>query len=124
MRNFHEKRGWRNIVQSKPVLILLGVLILFFAWNILGFWNKMQKTEKNKKIVEEKIAELKKQNETYTSEINNLKTDKGKETIFRENLGLAKDGEGEIIILDDKSQPATPVKSSSGFWSFLKNLFK
>jgi cell division protein FtsB len=123
MRNFQQKGRWRNIMQSKIVLILLGIVILIFAWNVLSFWNKMRETEKNKEIVEEKIALLKQQKENYSSEIENLKTDKGKEKFFRESLGLAKDGEGLIIVVEDKNPPVAPA-SSSGFWSFLKNLFK
>ena len=123
MRNFQQKGRWRNIMQSKIVLILLGIVILIFAWNVLSFWNKMRETEKNKEIVEEKIALLKQQKENYSSEIENLKTDQGKEKFFRESLGLAKDGEGLIIVVEDKNPPVVPEESSP-FWSFLKNLFK
>ena len=124
MRNFQRKRVWRNIMQSKPVLVALGILVLFFAWNILGFWNKMQDTEKNKKIIEDKVALLKQQKEKITNDINNLNTVEGKEKIFRENFGLAKDGEGVIAVVDDKNAPIAPKPASSGFWGFLKNLFK
>jgi len=125
MINFQRKRVWRNIVQSKPVLILLGVLILFFVWNILGFWNKMEETGKNKKMVEDKVAALKQQKEKLSSDINSLKTDQGKEKLFRENFGLAKEGENMIVVVEDKNPPATPkTASSSGFFSFFRNLFK
>ena len=96
MRNFQSKKSWRNIIESKPVLILLGILVLFFAWNILGFWNKMQETEKNKKISEDKIISLQQQKDQLSSKINSLNTEAGKEEFFRENFGLAKEGEGEI----------------------------
>ena len=110
-------------MQSKAVLALLGVFILLFAWSVFGFWNKMQDTEKNKKIAEDKVASLEQQKEKLTSDINSLKTDQGKEKVFRENYGLAKEGEDEIVVVDDKNQTAPP-QSSGGFWGFLKNLFK
>lgn len=120
MSNFHKERGWRNIIQSKPVLILFGILILVFAWNILGFWNKMQDTEKNRKIVEEKVAILKQQKEKLSLDINSLQTDQGKEKLFRENFGLAKEGEDMIIVIADKNPPEVPKTTSpSGFFSFL-----
>ncbi|MBI3888176.1 septum formation initiator family protein [Candidatus Nomurabacteria bacterium] len=124
MRNFQQKRGWRNIFQSKPVLALFGILILVFAYNILGLWNKMQDTEKNKKIAEDKVAELLQQKKKLTTDINSLNTTEGKEKLFRENFGLAKDGEDLIVVVDDKNSPAVPKPASSGFFGFLKNLFK
>ena len=123
MRSFQQKRGWRNILQSKVFLVFLGICILFFAWSVLGFWTKMQETSKNKKIAEDKVASLQQQKEKLTSDINSLKTDQGKEKVFRENYGLAKDGEDIIVVVDDKNQTAAPV-NSGGFWGFLKNLFK
>jgi len=125
MINFQRKRVWRNIVQSKPVLILLGILILIFVWNILGFWSKMEETSKNKKTVEDKVVALKQQKEKLSSDINSLETDQGKEKLFRENFGLAKEGENMIVVVEDKNPPATPkTASSSGFFSFFRNLFK
>lgn len=111
-------------MQSKPILVLLGVITLIFAWNVLGFWNKMEETRNNQKMVEEKVAELEQQKEKLSSDINSLNTDEGKEKVFRENYGLAKDGEDMIVVEEDKTTPAAPASASSGFWSFLKNLLK
>ena len=124
MRNFQQKRMWRDVMQSKPVLILLGILILFFTWSVLGFWNKMGETTKNKKIAEDRVALLKQQKEKLLSDINSLNTVEGKEKLFRENYGLAKEGENLTVVVEDKNPPLAPTKSSSGFWSFLKNIFK
>lgn len=124
MRNFQQKRGWKNIIESKPVLILFGILILFFAWNVFGFWSKMKETEKNKKIVEDKVTELTQQKDKFLSDINSLNTDQGKEKLFRENFGLAKEGEGVIVVVEDKNLPLVVKPDSSGFWGFIKNLFK
>lgn len=119
MRNFNQRRLWRNIMQSKPVLVLLGVVILAFAWSVLGFWNKMQETQKNKQMAEAKVAELEQQKEKLLSDINNLNTIEGKERIFRENYGLAKEGEEVIIVVEDKNSVTAPAKDSFGFFSFL-----
>jgi len=124
MRNLENKRGWKNIVQSKPFLILFGIVILIFSWNVFGFCNKMQETSKNKKIVEDKVATLKQQKENISSEINSLNTDQGKEKFFRENLGLVKEGEDVTIVVEDKNPPVTPKPASSGFFSFFTNWFK
>lgn len=124
MRNFQQKRTWSNVFQSKPVLIFFGLLLLLFAWNIWGLWNKMEDTEKNKKIAEDKITALQQQEDKLSADIDSLNTDQGKEEVFRENFGLAKAGESEIVVLDDNSTPPPPPPNSSGFFGFLKNLFK
>jgi hypothetical protein len=51
MRNFQKKRVWKNVMQSKPFLVILGIVALIFAWNVLGFWNKMEETKNNQKMV-------------------------------------------------------------------------
>lgn len=128
MINFQRKRGWRDIMQSKPVLVFLGILILIFTWNILGFLSKMQETEKNKKIAEERVALLHQKKEDISSEINSLNTVQGKEEFIRENYGWAKEGEDVIVVVEGKNPSEVPKTSSSlGFFSFLffwKNWFK
>src|SRR6185369_1185261 len=101
---------------------VLGVFILIFAWNILGFWNKMRETSRNEKIAAQKVADLQQQKEKLSSDIDSLKTEEGKEKVFRENYGLAKEGEGVIIVVDDKNAAAAgKAKSSGGFFSFFTN---
>ena len=112
-------------MQSSPVLILLGIFILFFAWNVFGLWSKMAATGKNKQMAEDKVAGLKQQKEKLSFEIDNLNTDRGKERFFRENLGLAKEGEGLIGVVEDKNPPLAPEgEAFSGLFSFFRNLFK
>jgi cell division protein FtsL len=124
MKNFKRQRVWRDVFQSKPFLIFLGIIILFFSWSVFSFWNKMQDTEKNKKIVEDKITTLQQQKNKLTSDINSLNTDQGKERVFRQNFGLAKTGENEIVILDNNTPPPSLSTSPTSFWGFLKNIFK
>ena len=112
-------------MQSSPVLILLGIFILFFAWNVFGLWSKMAATGKNKQMAEDKVAGLKQQKEKLSFEIDNLNTDRGKERFFRENLGLAKEGEGLIVVVEDRNPLLVPEKEAfSGLFSFFRNLFK
>ena len=71
-------------MHSKLVLVLLGILVLFFAWGVVGFFRKMQITAENRRIVENKVAELLQQKEKLTSGIEKLKTEEGKEESIRE----------------------------------------
>ena len=112
-------------MESKPILITLGIVVLVFAYSVFGLVGKMQETIKNKNIAQAKIADLQKTKDTLSANINQLNTVEGQEESIRNKFGWAKEGEGEIVIVDDKTQPTAATQAnSSGFFSFFKNLFK
>ena len=125
MKNFQQKRRRRHILESKPVLFILCIVILFFAWSVFGLIGKMQETIKNKEISKAKINELQAEKEKLISDIDKLKTDKGVEESIREKFGLAKEGEGVVVVVEDKDLPEVQEENkSTGFFSFIKNWFK
>lgn len=125
MKNFQKRRGLKEIMQSKIVLIFLGMLIVFFAWNVFNLLRKMQETRNNRIIAENKVLELQKSKEKLSLDIQNLKTDKGKEENIRDKFGLAKDGENVIVIIDDKNQIQNQKEpESKSFLSLIKNWFR
>ncbi len=125
MRNFKEKKRKSSIWESKIVLILLGILIIVFTWNLIGFMNKREDTARNKRIAEDKITELEKVRTQLSADIGKLNTEEGVEENIREKFGLVKEGEEMIVIVEDKNPPVEEAgNKKSGFFSFFKNLFK
>lgn len=124
MKSFQKERGFKHILYSKPILIFLGFLVLFFAWNVFGFWNKMRGTKENERLAENKVLELQKEKDKLTSDINKLKTPEGVEAAIREKFGLAKEGEGMIVVVDDKSTTVPVDTKPKGFFSYIKSWFK
>lgn len=124
MRSFQQKKGFRNILQSRPILALLVILLFVFAWGVMGFMGKMEITIENRKIAEYKVAQLKQEKEKLSSDIAKLNTEGGVEESIREKFGLAKEGEAIIVIVEDKNKPKVEEKNTGGFFSFLKNWFK
>ena len=110
-------------MQSKPVLILLAVVLVLFAWKVIGLTGKLQETYKNKKIEQEKIADLEARKTKLSSDIEKLGTDKGKEEVIRENFGFVKEGEQVIVVVDEKNKTAIQVQPKKGFLGWFKNLF-
>ena len=105
--------------------MLLGILVLFFAWGVVGFMGKMQTTRENRKIAENKVAELQSEKVRLASEIAKLQTDSGMEESVREKFGLAKEGEGLIIVVEDKNPSETPNEGKSNwFILFFTKWFK
>lgn len=125
MRNTGTKITFKKIVESRPFLFLLGVLLLLFAWSVLRFWGKMAETGRNKDLVEQKALALREKKAKLESDIERLNTEEGKEEFFRENYGFAKAGEELIVVVEDKNKGIEPnERERSGFWAFIVNLFK
>ena len=124
MRDFQRKRGFRNILQSWPVLGLLSVLLVFFAWGIFGFMGKMSTTRENRIIAENKVTQLRQEKEKLSSDIAKLNTEEGVEASIREKFGLAKEGEGLIVVVEDKNPPAEENNFSEGFFSIFTRWFR
>lgn len=124
MRGFQEKKRWRNILQSKPVLILLAIFTLFLAWSVLGLWGKMSVTGKSKRLTENKVAELQEQKQKLSADIEKLETEAGIEENIRAQLGLAREGESVVIIVDEKAPAESDQEKGGGFLNWLKKLFQ
>ena len=127
MRNFQKNRGWKSIIRSKPVLIFLSILALFFSFGVIGFMTKVHTVIENRKIAENKLVELEKEKEKLSASIAKLKTDEGVEESIRVKFGLAKEGEGLIMIVEDENTPKLEEKKPEGLFSslfFWRNWFK
>ena len=124
MRNFQPKNRFKSIMHSKIVLVLLGCLVVFFAWGVIGFMVKMETVRDNRELAEEKFLELEKKKIELSAQIARLNTEEGKEENIREKFGLAKEGEQLIVVVEDKNPPKPLEDESGGVWGFFKNLFK
>ncbi|MDQ3075839.1 MAG: septum formation initiator family protein [bacterium] len=125
MRDFQDKNKngiLKRIFYSTFGIVFLSLLVLAFAWGVVDFMLKMKETVKNKEIAEYKVVELEKRKEKLVRDINDLSTDEGKEAVFRENYGLAKEGEGLIIVVEDKS--AEVIKDEAETKEFMPSFSK
>ncbi len=123
MRNFQQKRGWRNIIESWPVIILLCLFLAVFIWGVVGFMGKMSATRENRRVAENKLAELQSERTRLSTEIANLKTERGVEENIREKFGLGKEGEDLIVVVDDQTKPVEVPVEQGWFASFWDKLF-
>ena len=119
MRDFQQKKRWRNIVESRPVLIFFGLLLLFFAWGVIGLMGKMKMTIENRKIAENKFADLQKKKESFSADVAKLNSQSGIEESIRERFPVVKEGEGLIVVVDEKEKSEEQKNEDEGFFSFL-----
>ncbi len=123
-RSFQQKRSWKKILHSVPVLIFFAVLALIFASSVFGLMRKMLVTVENKELTESKVAELEEKKRILTEETEKLKTADGIEASIREKFPVAKEGEGVIVVIDDKKEDEIVQKPARGFLTFLADLFR
>ena len=125
MKNFQQRTKFRQVMESKPVLVLLGIFVLLFSWSVIKLISKADESAKNRQEAEDKITELQKEHSQLSTNIQNLNTDQGKEEAIRDKFGLAKPGEEVMVVVNDQNPPPAPAASApTGFFAFLKNLFK
>ncbi len=99
-------------------LALLSLLVVTIAlasgvWNITG---KARESAALKRQAEAQFAELTKRQDQLTTDIENLKTDRGKEEALREQYALAAKGEHMIVIVDPEVIVAAAATSSPMNW--------
>lgn len=122
MRDFQTRGKFARLLQSKPALVFLGLLLLVSVWNLIGFWRKMNETGENRERAEERVAELTENKMKLEANIESLESDRGIEEVLREDYGLSREGEGVIVIMEDQSEEVE--EEPQGFFGWWKNLFK
>jgi len=124
MKSFQRKKSWRTILQSRVVLAVLIVLLIFCIWNMTGFLGRAKLAWDNRKIAEDRLNELEQKEKRLSSDLAKLKTESGVEETIRTKFGLAKEGEGVIVVVPDKEKDQSEQPQNSGFFSFFTNWFK
>src|SRR3989338_8548954 len=120
--NFQKKKSIARLLESWPALLALLAAVIFFAWGVLRFAGRMLETTQNRKMAEAKVAELEKSERKLTGQIESLKTEQGVEASIREKFGLAKEGEGLVVIVE--APESAPPPAQPGFWDFIVRWFK
>jgi len=124
MRHFIKKQHkTKSALFFVPVIILLGGACIVTGratWNI---YQKAQQAKQNTAIVAEEYNKLKNREQEIEAKINMLDTPLGVETEIRDKLGLAKEGE-EIVVIIDESDPVKKVEvdniAKKTFWGKIK----
>jgi cell division protein FtsB len=124
MKNFQGRKNKRHFLNSWFILLLFSVILIFFVYGVITLFGKMRETSKNKKISEERLANLEDRKKKLEKDIDELSHDKGKERIFREDYGLARAGEGVVVIVDEKNLNIEEVEpKNQGFFGSIKVFF-
>lgn len=110
-------------MENWTAICVLFALVVVIGWGVVGLLGGLRETIHNKNIANAKVLELRDRQNRLAYDIENLETDKGKEKIFRENYGLAKEGEELIIIVEDKNLKEVKDKKK-GVFEIFRGWFK
>jgi len=91
-------------------LLMLGILILIL-FAIDGVWTIYLKDKESlvqRREAEVDLKDLAQRKDRLTADIRSLDTDRGKEEALRGQYEIGKQGEGLIIIVDEKPATTTP----------------
>ena len=124
MFDFHEKRKVRNIIYSKPVLALLGIIIVMLMYSVWGVYIKEHETLLKKNQRAQVLEELEEREQILQKEINRLNTPHGIDEEIRSKFEVAGEGEGVVIIVEDKGGGKEGnVQDKPGLWERIKGIF-
>ncbi len=123
MREFEHKRKVRKIASSPFVLVPLAIILFFL---VRGVWNTYRRDRESVELLqvsEERLIRLKGRETQLSAATVKLSTESGIEEEIRDRLQMAKDGEREIVIVDNGDTSRSVASSSPTFLQKIWNFF-
>ncbi len=127
MKEFQQAHFFHKMIYSKVTIVILGALILILLRSTVGLYEKRNDVvvERNKK--EEELKDAERQLSDTKEKKTFLESERGKEEYIRTTFPVVKEGEGVIIVYDDKKESVRQVKkelsTKESLKRFLKDLF-
>jgi len=123
MNKFQARQKLRRILYSKATLIALAILLALFAKSTYSLFEKQRDIKKALSVEETELAALAAKEGTLTDRIEALKTDRGVEEAIREKFKVAKQGEGVVVVIDQKDGGDSMGDGENPVQAFLRKLF-
>ncbi len=88
---------------------LLAALVMWLAWLLIGIVEKEEIARRAVQDTKAELASLNGREGTLKQNLVELDTERGQEATFRETYGVAKPGEGVIIVVPPQEATSTPA---------------
>lgn len=122
-----KKKVQTRKLYSKPVLIMLVILIVFIAKGTWGVYQKEIESRKNVAMVMTELESLEQRKAFLEAETEKLNSMEGKEEVIRQKYQVSKNGEGVLVVVD-KPLPVTDDEGDKNFfskmWHSVSGIFK
>ncbi len=125
MKEFRQKRQFREMLYSRPTLIILILIFLFISKAAYNVYGKERESRDRAAQLQMELQELQKRETEIARAIEELNTKEGLEREIRDNFRVAKPGEHLVVLVDPpKVEDDAPADGlASGLWRKLKGLF-
>lgn len=120
--DFDDKKRMRRFVSSPWILAGLGILIIVAGWNTWDMYQKWRLSEEALEKTRVSYDNLEKREVFLDQKIESLSTTGGVEAEVRQRFGVAKPGEGVIVVLSDEEEQQL-VEEEQGWWAKMKGWF-
>ena len=110
---------------SVPVLILLLAAFAFLASRAFLLFQKETDVREKSKEVKTELSKLESRERELKQKVDYLQTERGKEEEMRGRFMVGKEGEGVIMVIDEKPNTAAVREApKSSWWSGFLNFFR
>jgi cell division protein FtsB len=118
MAVFKKSRTFKQVFYSRPVFILLVVLLLVAAHGTWKIYEKAIIAAEQKDRAAKDLADLKAREMDLEAKIASLKTDRGLEEEIRQRFSVVKNGESVVVVVDPSTQQGTSTQDTDSGVSF------
>lgn len=108
MRELQQRQKFKRRLYSTPALVALAVITVFFIRGTYLVFQKKIESQKNVEILQAKVVELNRKQESLTANMEAIDTDAGFEKEVKSKYNVAKEGERVVILVDPKSATTSP----------------
>ncbi len=122
MIEFQARKQIRRILYSPLLLVILLVALLFFSRATYSLWQKYGDAKDMISLLEKEKSVLNAKQDNLAARVSTLKTDKGVEEAIREKFKVIKEGEGVVVIVDQKEKESDTLQSKTEIPTFLERV--
>ena len=116
------------VVRVASMALMAGVLLLLAFLSVLAAWNIFLRYELAKQDAttsQKDLVQITSRYDQAKADVARLSSSLGVEAALRQQFGVLKPGEGEIILVGGAATTsAISAPSQNGFWSQLWNMFR
>ncbi|MEK7645044.1 MAG: septum formation initiator family protein [Patescibacteria group bacterium] len=125
MREFRQKRQFREMVYSRPTLLVLLMVLFLTARAAYNVYGKESESRDRAARAQTELQNLQQRKVEVAKAIEELNTKEGMEREIRNSFRVAKPGEHLVVLVDPpKTEVDVPEDSlASGLWKKIKGLF-